>query len=96
MGRRALTPGEGLLLKPTPSIHTFFMRFTIDAVFLDTDMNVLAVRPDLAPWRTAGRRGARAVLELPGGEARRVGIVAGTKLDLAAGSQRAAGVRDVD
>jgi uncharacterized membrane protein (UPF0127 family) len=98
MGRRSLPLGEGLLLKPTPSIHTFFMRFAIDAVFLDAGMNVLAVRPDLAPWRMSGRRRARAVLELPGGEASRVGIHAGTRLELGvgvAGSQEERGGRDV-
>lgn len=97
LGRRALPPGEGLLLKPTPSIHTFFMRFTIDAVFLDAAMNVVAVRPDLAPWRIAGRSGSHAVLELRAGEARRVGLLTGQQLDLAggAGARRAPGGRDV-
>jgi len=93
-----LPRGEGLLLKPAPSIHTFFMRFAIDAVFLDAGMNVVAVKADLTPWRMAGRRGARAVLELPAGEARRVGILAGTRLELAGGTdtgrRREPGARD--
>ena len=83
MGRRVLPRGHGLLLKPAPSIHTFFMRFPIDAVFLDGDMSVVGVRPELAPWRMAGQRGARAVLELPAGEARRAGITEGTQLEVA-------------
>lgn len=74
LGRSELPPGEGLLIRPAPSIHTFFMRFPIDAVFLDADLRVLAVRTEVAPWRTAGHRGARAVLELPAGEASRRGI----------------------
>jgi uncharacterized membrane protein (UPF0127 family)/Flp pilus assembly protein protease CpaA len=86
MGRRELPRGEGLMLKPAPSIHTFFMRLSIDAVFLDREMNVLAVRPELAPWRMAGQRGARAVLELAAGEARRRGVVAGDRLELADGN----------
>src|SRR4051812_17367642 len=86
MGRRELPRGGGLLLKPAPSIHTFFMRFRIDAVFLDRDMNVLAVRPELAPWRMAGQRGARAVLELAAGEARRREVVAGDRLELGGGA----------
>ena len=86
MGRRNLSRGEGLLLKPAPSIHTFFMRFPIDAVFLDAGLQVVGVRADLAPWRMAGQRGARAVLELPAGEAQRLGVLAGAQLELAGGS----------
>lgn len=81
MGRRELAPGEGLLLRPTPSIHTFFMRFAIDAVFLDAELRVLSVKPDLRPWRFAGRRRTRAVLELPSGEARRLGLAPGAVLE---------------
>jgi uncharacterized protein len=80
LGRSELPPGEGLLIRPAPSIHTFFMRFTIDVVFLDGDLRVLAVRPEVGPWRTAGHRGARAVLELPAGESSRRGIRAGDQL----------------
>ena len=84
MGRRELAPGEGLLLKPTPSIHTWFMRFPIDAVFLDADLRVLDVKPHLRPWRFAGRRHTRAVLELAGGEAHRVHLRPGAVLEFVA------------
>ena len=80
LGRSELPRGEGLLIRPAPSIHTFFMRFPIDAVFLDGNLRVLAVRPEVSPWRTAGHRGARAVLELPAGESSRRGIRAGDQL----------------
>ena len=80
LGRSELPPGEGLLIRPAPSIHTFFMRFPIDAVFLDGDLRVLAVSQEVRPWRTAGHRGARAVLELPAGESSRRGIRAGDQL----------------
>jgi uncharacterized protein len=80
LGRSELSADEGLLLRPTPSIHTWFMRFPIDAVFLDRDLRVLAVRAELGPWRMAGQRGARAVLELAAGEARSRGIRPGTQL----------------
>ena len=59
-----------------------FMRFAIDAVFLDRDLRVVDVIPNLRPWRIAGRRGARAVLELPAGEASRRGIRPGERLVL--------------
>jgi uncharacterized membrane protein (UPF0127 family) len=50
------------------------MRFPIDVVFLDRDLNVLDVVEDVPPWRMTGRRGARAVLELAAGGAARHGI----------------------
>jgi hypothetical protein len=82
LGRDSLPPGEGLLLRPAGQIHTAFMRFAIDVVFLDRSGVVLAVRSDLAPWRMAGVRGARAVLELPAGEARWRGLEPGDQLDV--------------
>ncbi len=80
LGRRDLPRGEGLLLRPAASIHTFFMRFPIDAVFLDADGVVVGVAPDLPPWRVAARKHARAVLELAAGECERRGIVPGKRL----------------
>ena len=80
LGRRALPSGEGLLLRPAGSIHTLFMRFPIDAVFLDGERRVVKVVAGLRPWRAAAGRGARAVLELPAGEAGRRGVRAGDLL----------------
>ena len=70
LGRSELRPGEGLLLRPASAIHTFFMRFPIDAVFLDREWRVVGIADDVAPWRTAARKGAKAVLELPAGNPR--------------------------
>ncbi len=80
LGRRELPNGEGILLKPASSVHMAFMRFPIDAIFLDRDMRVTKVASDLRPWRAAGSRGAKAVLELPAGEAKRRGLTAGDRL----------------
>lgn len=74
LGRRGLGPGEGLLLRPANSVHTAFMRFPIDVVFLGRDLEVLDVRESVLPWRMAAQRGARAVLELGAGEAARRSI----------------------
>ena len=82
LGRHELPPGEGLLLRPAGSIHTFFMRFAIDAVWVDRDLKVLDVAPDIAPWRTAKCRGAKGVIELPAGEAARRGVAPGEQLQL--------------
>jgi uncharacterized membrane protein (UPF0127 family) len=90
LGRRALPPGEGILLRPTPSIHTWFMRFPIDAVFLSAELEVLAVRSDMPAWRMAARRGARAVLELSAGEAALRGVRPGSRLEVAAWRQAVA------
>jgi uncharacterized protein len=80
LGRSELRPGEGLLLRPASAIHTFFMRFPIDAVFLDREWRVLGIADDVAPWRTAARKGAKAVLELPAGESARRGLRPGDLL----------------
>ena len=80
LGRATLPRDEGILLRPAGSIHTFFMRFPIDAVFLDRDHVVVGLAPNLAPWRTAARRGAKAVLELAGGECERRGLRVGDRL----------------
>jgi uncharacterized membrane protein (UPF0127 family) len=82
LGRKSLSSGEGLLIRPTWSVHMFFMRFPIDAVFLDRDLAVLKVASNLRPWRAAGRRGAHSVLELPAGEADRRGLQRGDELRL--------------
>lgn len=85
--RRELLPGEGLLLRPAPSIHTFFMRFPIDVVFLDWDLRVVRVDANVKPWRVRGCHGARAVIELRAGEAVRRGFAQGQRLRLGDGTR---------
>jgi uncharacterized membrane protein (UPF0127 family) len=80
MGRPSLEPGEGMLIRRTGSIHTFFMRFPIDAVFLDRQLRVRKIVRELARNRAAVSLGARCVLELPAGEAARVGLEPGSRL----------------
>lgn len=88
LGRRSLGDGEGLLLRPAGSIHTAFMHFPIDAVFLDADLRVLRVESNLRPWRIAAQRGAKAVVELPAGTAEGTGLAVGMTLELAEESPR--------
>jgi uncharacterized membrane protein (UPF0127 family) len=80
LGRRELPSGEGILLKPASSIHMAFMRFAIDAVFLDRELRVVKVAADVKPWRAAAARGAKSVLEIPAGEAARRGLKVGDRL----------------
>ena len=85
LGRKSLNPGEGLFLKPALSIHTFFMRFPIDAVFVGRDGVVVGVVAGLRPWRAATRFRARAVLELAAGDAARLDLRVGDRFEVATG-----------
>jgi uncharacterized protein len=80
LGRHELPSGEGLLISPCSSIHTWFMRFPIDVVFLERDLRVVGVAADVRPWRLRWRKGARQVLELAAGEAAARGIHVGDRL----------------
>ena len=80
MGRRALEPGSGLLLRPAPSVHTFFMRFAIDVIFAAKDGTVVGLRKALAPWRIAVAPRAFCVIELAAGSIERESIAVGDRL----------------
>ena len=80
LGRRYLRAGEGMVLRPGWSIHTAFMRFPIDAVFLDADQVVIKIEHEVGPWRTVSCRGAREVVELPAGECHRRGLEVGDRV----------------
>ncbi len=68
LGRTSLRPSEGLWIVPCPMIHTFFMKFSIDAVFLDSRHFVVRVLENLKPWRVSPWVfKARSVLELAAG-----------------------------
>ena len=83
LGRKALAPGEGILIRPAPSIHTFFMRFPIDVVFLSRHGEVLKIVKNVAPWRARSCRHSYAVLELTAGEAGRCGLAVGDRIETA-------------
>jgi uncharacterized protein len=82
LGRKELAADEGVLLRPTSAVHTSFMRFPIDAVFLDGELGVVDVVEGLRPWRAAVRRRARSVLELAAGEGKRRSLAPGDRLIL--------------
>jgi uncharacterized membrane protein (UPF0127 family)/CheY-like chemotaxis protein len=82
LGRRQLPYGEGLLLEPAPAIHTAFMRFPIDVVFLDAYMRVIKIVESVPPWRSLAARRARSVLELAAGQATQRGVTVGDRLDV--------------
>jgi len=53
LGREGLPEESGLIIAPSNAVHTFFMRFPIDIVFLTRDGEVLSIRSSVGPWRMA-------------------------------------------
>ena len=75
-----LGPGEGLWIVPCESVHTFFMKFAIDLVYVDKKHRVRKVRHAVGPWRLSACLTAHSIIELPAGVARETGTVAGDEL----------------
>lgn len=69
LGRKPLVPAavEGLLIEPCASVHTFWMDYPLDLIFLDRNNLVLDIFENVAPWSTRAARGARKTLELVAG-----------------------------
>jgi uncharacterized membrane protein (UPF0127 family) len=82
LATRRLEDPCGLWIKPCNSIHTFWMRYPIDVLFLDKAGTVLRVVPEIRPWRIAGCRRAHTTLELRAGLAAALGLRAGMRLVL--------------
>lgn len=81
--KRVLPAGSGLLITPCNSIHMFFMRFAIDAVFIDKDQVVLYIEERIKPWRISRViKNSRSVLELPAGTSAATGTRPGDRLEL--------------
>ena len=81
LGRSTLEQHEGLWITPCTSIHMMFMRFPIDAVFIDRDMHIVRIHERVKPWRFArGGRHAHSVLELAAGTAARKALATGMQL----------------
>jgi len=79
MLRRPMADNQALLIEPSGSIHTAFMRFPIDAVFLDRDRTVVKVAENVRPYRVSLSSG-HSVLEMVAGCARRAGVERGDQL----------------
>jgi uncharacterized membrane protein (UPF0127 family) len=83
IGARPLGPGEGLLIMPCSSVHTHFMSFPIDVVYVNLDLQVVAIDAAMAPWRFGKlRKGVRFVIELAAGEAKRARAEVGDQLEV--------------
>ena len=75
-----LEPGDGLWIRPCESVHTFFMKFPIDLVYLDKRLTVRKVRHAVPAWRLSACLTAHSVLELPAGTVRQTGTAVGDVL----------------
>jgi hypothetical protein len=82
LGRDGLDTGEGLWIIPCESVHTFFMRFPIDLVYLDRENRIRKVRERVGPWRLSACLSAHSVLELPAGAIRATETQRGDTLEL--------------
>lgn len=51
LSRKSISDGEGLIIKPCCSIHTFFMKFSIDVLFIERNGNIIALYQNVQPWR---------------------------------------------
>ena len=82
LGRKGLCEGGGLWIVPCESVHTFFMQFPIDLVYLDRKNKVKKVRHSVAPWRLSACLSAHSILELPAGTIRSTLTQRGDTLEL--------------
>jgi len=80
--RAGLAPGEGLWITPCESVHSFFMKFTIDVLYLDRKHRVKKIRPEMRPWRMSACLTAHSVLELPAGTIASSGTRRGDQLEI--------------
>ena len=68
MFKRGLQPGVGVHIKPCQSIHTFFMKFPIDVIYIDKNMTIVGLEHSLPPGKLGGRfKNAHSVIEVTAG-----------------------------
>jgi uncharacterized membrane protein (UPF0127 family) len=84
LGQSGLDPSAALIIAPCSAIHMFFMRFAIDAVFVDRAGRVRKIVHDLRPWRIAMSLGAYAVIEMASGAVGRSDVEVEDRLILGA------------
>jgi uncharacterized membrane protein (UPF0127 family) len=84
LGRDCLAPGEGLWIRPCEAVHTFWMRFPIDLIYLDRKNRIRKLVSAVPPWRLSACLRAHSVLELPSGTIRETQTQPGDTLDFSA------------
>jgi uncharacterized membrane protein (UPF0127 family) len=84
LGRKCLAPGEGMWIRPCEAVHTFWMQFPIDLVYLDRKNRIRKLVSAVPPWRLSGCLRAHSVLELPSGTIRETQTQPGDTLEFLA------------
>ena len=81
LGTQSLDFNEGLWIKSCNSIHTYFMKYPIDCVFLDKTLKVVSIKSNVNPWKiVAPQWGATSVIELKAGSIEKLKISEGEQL----------------
>jgi uncharacterized protein len=84
LGKPGLSVDEAIYIEPCSSIHTFFMRFPIDVIFVSRAGEIVKTVESVPPWHVVlGGKGAHAVFELPAGTLSALKIEPGALVDLA-------------
>ncbi len=86
LGRERIAPGEGLWIRPCEAVHTFWMRFSIDLIYLDRKNRIRKLVSALPPWRLSACLRAHSVIELPSGTIRETQTQPGDTLDFSEAS----------
>ena len=81
LGRESLAAGEGLWIRPCESVHTFWMRFPIDLVYLDRKNRIKKLVSAVPPWRISVCLSAYSIIELPAGTIRETQTQPGDTLE---------------
>lgn len=83
LNRQSLNENEALLIKPCTSIHTFFMKFPIDVLFLSKEGKVIKIEHSLKPWNLSGcLLGCFMVLEIQPGKLAKTAIKLGNSIEI--------------
>jgi uncharacterized membrane protein (UPF0127 family) len=82
LGRTGMPPASAMVLSPCWMVHTAFMQFPIDVLFVDGAGRILRVARDVRPWRAAMAMGGKTVIELPAGTATQRGVNVGDRVAL--------------
>jgi uncharacterized protein len=80
LGKKGLALDEAIILRPASSIHTVFMRFAIDVIYVDRDNKVVKVVRDLVPYRFSAAKGAKTVIEMMTGATNATDLQPGDQL----------------